>query len=137
MRQHLLPWYRRIGEVGARHDMPYLFHSDGDLRPILEDLIGCGFNALQPIEPKAMDIVELKRDYGGRLCLAGNIDLGFTLTLGTPDDVRAEVRERIQAVGPQGGYCVGSSNSVTNYVPLPNFGAMLEATFKYGCYPIR
>ena len=136
MRQHLFPWYRRIGDVAARHDVPYLFHSDGDLRPILEDLVACGFNAIQPIEPKAMDIVELKRDYGKRLCLVGNIDLSYTLTRGTPDDVRAEVRERIRAVAPGGGYCVGSSNTVTNYVPLPNLIAMLEATFEYGRYPI-
>jgi len=137
MREHLFPWYRAIGEVAARHDKPLLFHSDGDLRPILDDLITCGVKALQPIEPKAMDIVALKHDYGGRLCLVGNIDLGSTLTLGTPDDVRAEVRERIQTLAPGGGYCVGSSNSVANYVPLPNFKAMLEATFEYGCYPIR
>ncbi len=136
MREHLFPWYRRIGAVAKRHDLPFLFHSDGDLRPIIGDLIECGFYALQPIEPKAMDIVELKRDYGDRLCLVGNIDLGSTLTRGTPDDVRAEVRQRIRQVGPGGGYCVGSSNSVTNYVPLPNFVAMLEATFEYGRYPI-
>jgi uroporphyrinogen decarboxylase len=137
MREHLFPWYRAIGEVAARHDKPLLFHSDGDLRPILDDLITCGVKALQPIEPKAMDIVALKHDYGGRLCLVGNIDLGSTLTLGTPDDVRAEVRERIRTLAPGGGYCVGSSNSVTNYVPLPSFKAMLEATFEYGCYPIH
>ena len=137
MRQHLFPWYRGIGEVAAHHDKPLLFHSDGDLRPILDDLIACGVKALQPIEPKAMDIVALKRDYGGRLCLVGNIDLGSTLTLGTPDEVRAEVGERIRTLAPGGGYCVGSSNSVTNYVPLPNFKAMLEATFEYGCYPIH
>jgi uroporphyrinogen decarboxylase len=136
MRQHLFPWYRRIGQVAAHYDKPLLFHSDGDLRPILDDLIACGVKALQPIEPKAMDIVALKRDYEGRLCLIGNIDLGSTLTRGRPDDVRAEVHERIRRVGPGGGYCVGSSNSVTNYVPLPNFKAMLEATFEYGRYPL-
>lgn len=136
MREHLFPWYRRIGQVAAQRHQPFLFHSDGDLRPILSDLIACGIHAIQPIEPKAMDIAALKRDYGGQLCLIGNIDLSYTLTLGTPDDVRAEVRERIRTVGPGGGYCVGSSNSVTNYVPLANFQAMLEATFAYGRYPL-
>jgi len=136
MRRHLFPWYRRIGESAARNDKPLLFHSDGDLRPILEDLIASGIQAIQPIEPKAMDIGELKHDYAGRLCLVGNIDLGSTLVLGSPEDVRAEVRERIHTVAPGGGYCVGSSNSVTNYVPQANFRAMLEATFDYGGYPI-
>ena len=136
MREHLFPWYRRIGKVIARYNKPYLFHSDGDLRPIMEDLIACGFNAIHPVEPKGMDIGELKRDYGGRMCLVGNIDLGSTLVRGTPTDVRTEVRERIRTIGPGGGYCVGSSNSVTNYVPQENFRAMLEATFEYGRYPI-
>jgi len=137
MRKHLFPWYKRIGDVAARYNKPFLFHSDGDLRPILDDLIDCGFNAIQPIEPKAMPIGELKRDYGKKLCLVGNIDLGSTLTLGTPEEVRAEVRDRIRLLAPGGGYCVGSSNSVTNYVPLENFRAMLEATYNYGCYPVE
>jgi len=136
MRKYLFPWYRSIGKVAASHKQAFLFHSDGDLRPILPDLVACGIKAIQPIEPKAMDIAELKRDYAGRLCLVGNIDLSYTLTLGTPEDVRAEVRERLRTIGPGGGYCVGSSNSVTNYVPLVNFQAMLEATFEYGRYPL-
>ena len=56
MRKHLFPWYRRIGEAAARHGKPLLFHSDGNLRPILEDLIACGIKVIQPIEPKGMDI---------------------------------------------------------------------------------
>ena len=137
MRKHLFPWYRRIGEAAARYQKPLLFHSDGNLRPILEDLIACGVKVIQPIEPKGMDIISLKRDYCGRLCLVGNIDLGSTLTLGTPEEVRAEVHQHIRDLAPGGGYCVGSSNSVTNYVPLANFKAMLEATFEYGTYPIQ
>jgi uroporphyrinogen decarboxylase len=51
--------------------------------------------------------------------------------------VRAEVRQRIRDLAPGGGYAVGSSNSVTRYVPLENFNAMREATLEYGRYPIR
>jgi uroporphyrinogen decarboxylase len=136
MRRHLFPWYQCIGDAAAQYNKPLLFHSDGDLRPILPDLIRCGIKGIQPIEPKAMDINVLKREFAGRLSLIGNIDLGSTLVLGTPAEVKAEVRERIRCVAPGGGYCVGSSNSVTNYVPLANFVAMLEATFEHGRYPI-
>jgi len=77
--------------------------------------------ALNPLEIKAgMDLIELKKQYGGRLCLCGNINLDSTLTLGTPEDVDAEVELRIQTIGP-GGYCCGSSNSVTEYVPYANY----------------
>jgi uroporphyrinogen decarboxylase len=136
LHEHVFPWYKRMGEICKSRDLPYIYHSDGDLREVIEDLIDAGFNGIHPIEPKAMDIVELKRKYGGRLSLIGNIDLGYTLTRGTPEEVEEEVRERIRTVAPGGGYCVGSSNSVTEYVPLENYNAMREATFKYGKYPI-
>jgi uroporphyrinogen decarboxylase len=135
-REYVLPWYRWCGAIARDHDLPYIFHSDGRLYPVLSDLIGCGFNALHPIEPKAMDIMELKKKVGDRLCLLGNIDLGYTLTRGTPKEVEEEVKEKIRVMGRGGGYCVGSSNSVTAYVPLANFNAMREAAFKYGTYPL-
>ena len=61
---------------------------------------------------------------------------GYTLTRGTPAQVAEEVRRRIREIGPGGGYCVGSSNSIPNYVPLDNHRAMLEATSEYGRYPL-
>jgi uroporphyrinogen decarboxylase len=137
LRKHLFPWYRKIAEIAQGANLPLLFHSDGNLLSIMDDLVDIGIDGLQPIEPKAMDINRLKKMYAGRLCLIGNIDLGYTLTLGTPDEVRSEVRDRIRSIGPGGGYCVGSSNTVTNYVPLENFKAMVEATFVYGHYPIQ
>ena len=116
--------------------LPTLFHSDGKLYEVIDDLIDCGFNAIHPIEPKPMDIAYLKRTYGKKLCLVGNIDLAYTLTLGTPQEVEEEVKQRLREIAPGGGYCVGSSNSVTEYVPMANFNAMRETVFKYGRYPI-
>jgi len=136
LRRHLFPWYRQIAEIARAHDLPMIFHSDGDIRPVIPDLIEMGFHALHPIEPKAMDIVELKRTYGGRLCLCGNIDLCYTLPRGTPEEVRAEVRQRIKDCGPRGGYCLGSANSVPEYVPLQNYLAMLDAWWDFGRYPL-
>lgn len=136
-RQHLFPWYRKMAHVCRQYGHPFLYHSDGNLWAVMDDLIAVGFNALQPIEPKSMDIAELKRRLGHRLCLIGNLDLGYTLTRGTPQEVEDEVRERIRTVGPGGGYCVGSSNTVTHYVPLDNYVAMIEATRRYGTYPLR
>lgn len=103
---------------------------------MLDDIVEAGFTTLHPIEPKPMDIVEVKRKYGHRLSLIGNLDLVYTLTRGTPAEVEAEVRERIRTLASGGGYAVGSANSVTEYVPQANFNAMREATFKYGRYPI-
>ena len=136
LREHVFPWHKRMGEVVRARDLPYLFHSDGRYVEVIDDLIACGYHALHPCEPASMDILELKRQYAGRLCLCGNINLDSTLTLGTPEDVEEEVKLRIRTVAPGGGYCCGSSNSVTDYVPYENFLAMNRAIRKYGKYPI-
>ena len=136
-RRHLFPWMEEMATIAHEAGMPLILHSDGVLWPVLDDLVALGLDALHPIEPKAMDINEVKRRYGDRLALFGNIDLSYTLTRGTPEEVRAEVRQRIRDLAPGGGYAVGSSNSVTRYVPVENFNAMREATFEYGEYPIH
>lgn len=136
-RRFLFPWYKEMGRVCKERDLLFIYHSDGNLRAVMEDIIDMGFDALHPVEPKAMDIRELKREFGDRLSFIGNVDLGYTLTRGTPQEVEQEVKERIRHLAPGGGYCVGSSNSVTYYVPLHNYEAMRRATWQYGKYPIK
>jgi uroporphyrinogen decarboxylase len=137
LREHVFPWDKKIGELVHAKGLPYMYHSDGRLYAVLDDLVACGFDVLHPCERASMDIVELKRQYGDRLCLCGNIDLDSTLTLGTPDEVVEEVKLRIREMAPGGGYCCGSSNSVPEYVPFDNYLAMIEAIKDYGAYPIR
>jgi len=136
MRKFLFPWYREIGSIAKKAGLPLIFHSDGKLGDVIPDLIQAGINALHPIEPKAMDILEFKRDYGEELCLVGNIDLNYTLTRGTPGEVEVEVKDKIRNLAPGGGYCLGSSNSITDYVPLRNYKTMIETALRYGEYPI-
>lgn len=111
--------------------------SYGRLYDVLDDLVECGFRAIHPCEQASMDIEAVKRKYFGRLCVCGNIDLDSTLTMGTPEEVIAEVKMRLRTVAPGGGYCCGASNSVPEYVPYENYLAMIETVKKYGTYPIR
>jgi uroporphyrinogen decarboxylase len=136
LRQHVFPWYTKMNQLAHAGGVPVVYHSDGALQEVVEDIIACGFDGLNPIEPPAMDINAVKQRYGKRISIIGNIDLGYTLTRGTPDEVRTEVRQRIRDLAPGGGYAVSSSNSVPEYVPLANFNAMREATFAFGRYPI-
>ncbi len=136
LRAHLFPWYQEMNRVAHAKGCLVVYHSDGALQEVMEDIIACGFDGLNPIEPKAMEINTIKRAYGSRISIIGNIDLGYTLTRGTPEEVREEVRQRIHDLAPGGGYAVASSNSVPEYVPLANFNAMREATFECGRYPI-
>ena len=137
LRQYLFPIYAEIGKMCRGREKLYIYHSDGKLYDVLEDIVACGFHALHPVEPKAMNIEDLQDLVGDRLCLIGNIDLGYTLTRGTTTEVAEEVRERIRVLAPGGGYCLGSSNSVTDYVPIQNYHAMIGAHRRYGAYPIR
>ncbi len=138
-RKYFFPWMEELSRIAHDAGMPFIMHTDGNVRAVLDDLIALGLNALHPIEPKAMDIYELKRRYGQRLALFGNIDLGYTLVAGegTPQAVRAEVRQRVKDLAPGGGYAVASGAGATRYVALENFNAMREAAFEYGAYPIR
>jgi uroporphyrinogen decarboxylase len=136
LREYIFPWDKQIGDVVKQAGLMYLYHSDGRLYDVMDDLVDCGFCAIHPCEPASMDIAELKRKYHGRLCVCGNIDLDSTLTLGTPADVEEEVKMRIRTLAPGGGYCCGASNSVPEYVPFDNYIAMIETVKKYGKYPI-
>ncbi|MFC1999982.1 uroporphyrinogen decarboxylase family protein [Chloroflexota bacterium] len=136
LRRYLFPWFKRATEICRKNGRPVIYHSDGKLYDVLGDLIDCGFNAIHAIEPKAMDIVYLKKTVGDRLCLIGNIDLAYTLTLGKPEEVIEETKQRLRDVAPGGGYCVSSSNSIPEYVPIANYNAMRETVLKYGTYPI-
>ncbi len=133
-REFFLPHMKTVAQEIKK---PWIFHSDGDLFPLLPDLTTLGMNAIHPIQPAAMDIGRMKREYGDRVAIAGNIDLDYTLTLGTPEEVDAEVKGRIAAAGPGGGYMVTSANSLTNYCKVENVLAMANAVKKYGTYPLR
>ncbi len=117
--------------------LPWIFHSDGNLTPILEDLLTLGMNCLHPIEPGAMDIDYMKETYGKKLCLMGNIDLHYTLTRGTPEETAEEVKQRLRTIAPGGGYIMASANSIPSYVKLENFQAMIDTVRQYRAYPIH
>jgi len=134
LRNHLFPWIKKIGDLAKSYRLPLLYHSDGKLWEVMDDLIGCGINALHPIEPKGMDAVELKHQYGDKICLIGNVEVD-RLARGTPEEIDSLVKDRIERLAPGGGYCVGSSNTIPEYVSLENYKAMLNAALKYGNYP--
>ena len=126
----------KIRKVVEKITIPWVHHSDGNILPLLDDLIDLGVRGIHPVEPGAMDINDVKKRYGRKVCLLGNIDVN-TLSIGTPEEVEQEVRKRIREVAPGGGYIVSSGNSIPSYCKPENVLAMAEAIQKYGKYPIR
>jgi uroporphyrinogen decarboxylase len=134
-RKLLFPHMEEMAAIAHGAGMPFMYHTDGRLWDVIPDLIALGVDALHPIETMAMDITEVKRRYGKQLSLIGNIDPN-TLGLGTPEQVRAEVRRRIQELAPGGGYAVGASPGIAYYTRMENYEAMRRCAFEYGVYPI-
>lgn len=123
----------KLKTVADKISIPWIFHSDGNLMSILDDLLPLGMNAVHPIDPNCMDIEEVKRKYGDKICIVGNINMN-NLRTGTPDQIEQEVREKIEKIAPGGGYIVSSGNSLINGLKPENVKCMTEAIVKYGRY---
>ncbi len=135
-RKIVLPRLQRLVAECHRLGVPYIKHTDGNISRV-EDvlLVDSGIDAYQAIEPAAgMDIADLKRRYGDRLTLMGNLDCAHLLVFGTPQEVAAETRRIIEDCAPGGGFVLTSSNSIHSGVRMENYMAMLEAARKYGVY---
>ena len=131
----VLPRFKRVVDAAHEEGVPVIKHSDGNLWPILDLIIDAGIDAINPLEPVAgMDLAEVKRAYGDRVCLIGNIDCGELLSRGTVDDVEEAVRQCIADAAAGGGYMISSSNSIHSSVKPENFVAMVRAGQKYGQY---
>ncbi|MFQ6615020.1 MAG: uroporphyrinogen decarboxylase family protein, partial [Fidelibacterota bacterium] len=132
LRIYFFPWLKAIGDLASASGKPLIYHSDGVLFDVLDDIMDCRVNALHPVEPKAMDIRKVRQKAGNRLALIGNLDVGDILTRGTPESVRQAVRRNLSWMEGTPGYCLGSGNSIPEYVPIENYRAMLEAAFEFG-----
>jgi uroporphyrinogen decarboxylase len=117
-----------------RPDIPVFYHSDGDVRDIIDELIEIGVTILNPIQPECMDPVQIKRLYGDRLTLWGTLGTQTTLPHGKPEEIRAVVRKCMRRLGPGGGYVIGPTHTINRDVPWENIVAFYEAVQEYGSY---
>jgi len=135
LRKYIFPLLRRVNVEVKRHGKLIFLHSDGNLYPILDDIVDAGYDGIQAIEPQAgMDIGIVKERYGDKLFLMGNVDVSHTLCFGSISDVERETREVIRKASPGGGHVLSSSNSMHNAVRVENFLAMVRTGRKYGKY---
>jgi uroporphyrinogen decarboxylase len=117
--------------LGAYHarGIKVLFHSDGNLNPILDDLVEAGIDGLNPIEVVAgMDVAEIHRRHP-RLFLCGGIDVSNLLPYGRPPQIRDAVRRALDAA--EGRIMIGSSTELADNVPLENYLALRDAVLAY------
>jgi uroporphyrinogen decarboxylase len=135
LRKFIFPWYEEFGKICRANELYFWFHSDGVMEEMIEDLIALGVNALHPIDPTCMDIEKVKMQYKNRLAIMGNLSTEL-LENGTPQAVAELTRKRLLKLGPGGGYCLGSGNSVPDWARIDNYRAMIETCLKEGRYPL-
>jgi uroporphyrinogen-III decarboxylase len=134
----VFPYIRRVANAVHRRGALHVVHSDGDLMPIMDGLVDTGIDGLQSIDPSArMDIGEVKKLYGDKICLMGNIDCAWTLVHMKPEDAVRETKECIEKASPGGGHILSSSSIIHKGIPFENAMAMIETGHKYGKYPIK
>jgi len=113
-------------------------HTDGMIWPIIDMIVESGIDCLDPIDPSAgMDLGEVKKKFGKRIALKGNVDCSHLLSRGTPEQVEAATKDALRAGAPGGGFILSSSNSIHSSVKPENYAAMLRTLKEYGSYPIR
>lgn len=125
-RRYVLSGHTRLAELAHRAGRLYQLHACGNRRDVIEDLIeDVKLDAVHSWEDAIEPITEAKRKYGRRLSLLGGIDMDF-LCRATEDEIRRRVRETVAVCQPGGGFCLGTGNSVANYIPMASYLAMLD-----------
>ncbi len=134
------PFHRQInGWVHQHTEWKTFIHSCGSVWALIDDFIDAGFDILNPVQTSAthMEPANLKARFGDRLTFwGGGVDTQATLPFGTPDEVRREVRSRIETFGPGGGFVFNTVHNVQPQSPVANVRAMYETVRAAGVYPL-
>jgi len=133
-RRLIKPELARIIQAAKAGGALFWLHSCGHVMEIIPDLIEIGVDILDPVQVRANDQAQAKRLYGDKICFMGGIDTQHLLTEGTPEEIAAEVQERIGVLAPGGGYILAPDTLIP--VPEDNYRAYLEAGERHGRYPL-
>lgn len=133
LRKFVFPWYRKIAQTVHAAGKLFILHSCGNLEAVMDDIIDAGVDAKHSFEDVILPVIEVKKRWGNRISIFGGIDVDF-LCHATPEEVRNRTLRTLKLCAPGGGYALGTGNTVTNYVPVKNYIAMIEAGNEFNLY---
>ena len=126
MRRFVLSGHKKLAAMTHEAGRVYMLHSCGNLQQIIDELADdVKIDAKHSFEDTIEDVCDAKRTYGRKIALLGGIDMDF-LCRSDATAIRKRVRETLDACVPGGGYCLGTGNTVANYMPLDNYLAMVD-----------
>jgi uroporphyrinogen decarboxylase len=128
--------FERYCRLASRANVKVMHHTCGSVRPIIPLMVERGLDILQSLQPEAanMDLRAIKVEFGDRLCFQGGISIQHTLPFGAPADIREEVKDRVQALAPGGGYILGTAHNIQADTSVENVHALLKAYRELGRY---
>jgi uroporphyrinogen decarboxylase len=139
-RKYIKPRRKKINDAIKKYapNAKIFLHSCGSVSDFIDDLVEIGVNILNPVQPyaKSMDSAELKKRFGDRICFHGGIDEQHAFPHGQ-EAIDAELRKRIHALAPKGGYIIGPTSNIQDDTKLEDVLYYLEKAKEYGTYPIQ
>lgn len=140
-REMVFPGHQAVFQaVKENSQAAIFFHTDGTVISLLPDLIEAGMDIFNPVQTDAaqMDPAMLKKEFGNQITFwGGGIDTHSVLPFGTPDEVREDVKRRIEILGPGGGFVFASIHNMLGDAPPENILAAVDTVLEMGQYPIR
>lgn len=125
-----------VNFIKSKADVKIIYHCDGAIRAFLPDLIDVGFDAWNPVQVSADGIDDtawLKKEYGNKLSFwGGTCDTQNVLSKSTPEQIRQEVKRRINDLSPNGGLVLSSIHNIQVDVPPENIVALYDAFYEFG-----
>ncbi len=135
-RRYIQPGFADYIGLIKGHQAAAMHHSCGSVVEIIPDMIGCGLDILQSVQPEAsgMSLAGLKKNFNKRLCFQGGVSIQKTMPFGSTADIRREVSMLADVVKPDGGYIFCTAHNIQADTPMENIVALMEAYLEYGRY---
>jgi len=131
LRKKIFPWHKKCADIAHKSGRPYLLHACGKLDAVMDDLIDyVRIDAKHSFEDTIMEVTDAYKLYHDRVSILGGIDVDF-LCRSDEKSIRQRVRKTLDICMPGGGYCLGTGNTVANYMPVDNYLAMVDEGRKY------
>ena len=125
LRKYIFPWHKRIVDLAHEYHKYCILHSCGYFGDIIEDVIGIGYDARHSYEDTIIPVEKAYERYGSRIAILGGMDVDF-MCREKPETIASRCQKMLERTAGQGGYALGTGNSVPNYIPFENYLALLR-----------